>query len=265
MLENDLLKILRENSLITESTELSNNFDPASFDGDVNEMLLPLLEDVIPERVILYPDFTSGSYEDELPGSYVEIITDIVSKADNELPIKALKSKKVIDSDGEEQYFIGFSFRTKKYKWEFVVLDESDYYRGITNWAFSATEGGYIYKDNESSLGCCLPKRVVSEFERCGFVNDIPEAPINGVEGKHICFAAYSDDIEREILIDQFDLDIWGATVEEKITEKTDICIGEFDSENVDFAINESVIKMAKDKGILILSPDDLLDLLPDD
>ena len=104
MIHEEVLRILKEHSIVDESKKLSQEFDIEMLDDNINEWLLPILEDLIPHRMILYPDFSGGYFDGEPVESYKKIVTDIIDKSDAEISIKQLKSK----FNKNEEYVIEF-------------------------------------------------------------------------------------------------------------------------------------------------------------
>lgn len=261
MLHQDILEILKKYSIIEDSKGLSADFDMEILDEDINESLLPILEDLIPERIVYYPDLSGFREGEGALETYIALITQIIEKSDAKIVIKSLKSKYSED----EEYTIEYKYKAQEYDWTFIVEDDIDFLNGITNWAFLATKKGYIFRDSDTLLGCCLPKKVISYLEKLGFENEIPEVPINSIEGKYISFAAYSNPVQRKTIIEElFEIESYGGICEEKLTDNTSIL---FDPEGDDehFEVDPKIISTARERGIQIMTQDEIYELIPDE
>jgi predicted DNA-binding WGR domain protein len=262
-----IVAVLKEAGEIPQSLEVDSELK--DLEGAVNDVICPVLETILPDKTIEYPNFDGGWVGETVAEEYKKLITSIVSKTNGAVNISNLKV--VVDDknlpEDEREIEISFDHKGCTHAWSFMMDDAGGYYNGITKWISDALCEEYLYlSDADLGLfGFFLSKKTITRLKEIG-VTPMDYSPNIGngyidLRGKYISFAVL---YKYEYIIESWydELEIYGGFPQMVINEKTDYVVyGDLDEESVAELNDFKLLEKAKNEGRKLLSFYTLQDL----
>jgi predicted DNA-binding WGR domain protein len=164
-----IIETLKETGEISPNTVIASELN--DLEGSVNDIVCHVLETILPEKCINYPNFDGGWVGGTVAEDYKGLVSLLVSMAGSGVEVSNLKvstNNEKIPED-EQEIEISFEHEGNVYAWSFMMDDQHEYFNGLTKWVTDVLNGAYLYVSDDIGLyGFFLSEKTIIKLKDIG-------------------------------------------------------------------------------------------------